>query len=414
MLTKLDVDRLTYNPVGPQQQILFDDGVAGFGVRVYPSGSKSFVLAYRTTAGRTRIMTIGPHGALTVKQARERAQREIMRIRDGADPVEERRERRNAVTLADVAREYIELNQARLKPRTVALYTRQLEKHLSKLGRKPIADVTVRHAAQLHHAMRETPVNANRVLDFLSSVLHWSESQGYRPVNSNPCTAVKRYREGKRERFLTVSEVGALSKALNTALIDGLPPAPRHRRKPGDPSKQKHRPKEIAPIPANPAAVAAIRFLLLTGWRSSEARNLRWSEIDFARKMATLRETKTGRSHRPLGAPALALLSELPRVSEFVFPGEKPGTELRDMKRVWGAVRYAAGLEDVRLHDLRHTVASFAVASGHSLYVTGSLLGHARAATTQRYAHLHDDARHAAADTVSTAIADAMRIDVAS
>lgn len=275
VLKKLDVDRLTYNPAGPQQQIIYDDDVAGFGVRIYPSGSKSFVLA---------------------------------------------------------------------------------------------------------------------------------------PVNSNPCTAVKRYREGKRERFLTVAEVGSLSQALYTALTAGLPPAPRHQRKPGDPSKQKHRPKEITPIPANPAAVAAIRFLLLTGWRSSEARNLRWSDVDFARKMATLRETKTGKSHRPLGAPALALLSELPRVSEFVFPGDKPGTPLRDMKRVWGAVRYAAGLEDVRLHDLRHTVASFAVASGHSLYVTGSLLGHARAATTQRYAHLHDDARHAAADTVSSVIAEAMKV----
>ena len=408
MLKKTDVDRLRYDPAGPAKQIHWDGDVAGFGMRIYASGAKSFVLVYRTTAGRSRMLTIGPYGALTIQQARARAQKEIVRIRDGADPVEERHERLHATTLADVAREYIDVNRARLKPKTVKQYELLLRKHVRKLGRKPVADIAVRDATRLHHALSATPAAANHAVNFLSTVLHWSESQGYRPVNSNPCTAVKRFRESKRERYLTVAEVGALSQALNTALLEGLPPAPRHQRKPGDPAKQKHRPKDLKPTPANPYAVAAIRFLLLTGWRSGEACTLRWSDVDFERRLATLQDSKTGRSHRPLGAPALALLSELERRGEHVFPGEREGEPIKDVKRVWGAVRYAAGLEDVRLHDLRHTLASFAVAGGHSLYITGALLGHARPATTARYAHLHDDVRHAAADAVSNAIAEAM------
>lgn len=124
------------------------------------------------------------------------------------------------------------------------------------------------------------------------------------------------------------------------------------------------------------------------------------------RGAATLPNTKTGRSHRPIGAPAIALLSMLPRLdgARYVFPGARVGQPLREIKRVWTAVRHDAGLDDVRLHDLRHTVVSFAVGSGHSLFLTGKLLGHARAETTQRYAHLADDARKAVADAVSAAL----------
>jgi integrase len=164
------------------------------------------------------------------------------------------------------------------------------------------------------------------------------------------------------------------------------------------------------PIPANPYAVDGIRFLLLIEWREQEALTLRWSAIDLERGRVTLDETKTAKSHRAIGAPAIALIAALPRVagSAFVFPGNVEGQPLREIKRVWMAARHAANLDDVRLHDLRHTVASFAVGSGHSLYLTGKRLGHVRAATTQRYAPLADDARKAMADNVSGAIAAAL------
>jgi integrase len=158
-------------------------------------------------------------------------------------------------------------------------------------------------------------------------------------------------------------------------------------------------------------AVAALRFLLLTGWREGEAVSLKWSEVDFSRGVATLQDTKTGRSARHLGAPALALLADLPRLagSPCVFPGSKPGTSFTDLGRLWDAVRHAAGLEDVRLHDLRHSFASVAAASGLSLPVIGALLGHRGVATTQRYAHLGDDPRKRAADKVAQRVAAALK-----
>jgi integrase len=153
--------------------------------------------------------------------------------------------------------------------------------------------------------------------------------------------------------------------------------------------------------------VAAIRFLLLTGWREREALNLKWSEIDVARGVATLPSTKTGRSVRVIGAPARLLLSELPRVdgSPFVFPGRIVGGPLVEINRVWYAVRHAAKLEDVRLHDLRHSFASVSASSGGSLLIIGKLLGHRETATTAKYAHLFDDPMAAAADSASGLLA---------
>lgn len=241
--------------------------------------------------------------------------------------------------------------------------------------------------------------------------LQWSESRGYRPRGSNPCRDVGKFPEQSRERFLSAEEVGRLGAALTKAEKEGLPPAPMYRLRASSEKTAKHRPKSAdTPIPANPFAVAAIRFLLLTGWREQEALTLRWSDVDLARGRSTLADTKSGRSHRAIGAPLPALLASLRQLhgSSHVFPGAKPGMPLREIRRVWTAVRHEASLDDVRLHDLRHTVASFAVGSGHSLYLTGKLLGHARAETTAKYAHLADDARKATADRVSAEIAAAL------
>jgi integrase len=169
-------------------------------------------------------------------------------------------------------------------------------------------------------------------------------------------------------------------------------------------------------MPASPYAVAALRFLILTGWREGEALGLQWDQVDFARSLVTLRDTKTGRSDRHIGAPALTLLSELPRLksSPFVFPGrqspnQKAATHLVEIKRVWEAVRHAAKLEGVRLHDLRHSFASVGASGGLSLPMIGALLGHREVSTTQRYAHLGDDPRKAAADRVAEHVAAAMQ-----
>jgi integrase len=161
---------------------------------------------------------------------------------------------------------------------------------------------------------------------------------------------------------------------------------------------------------ANPTAVAALRLLMLTGWREKEALTLRWDAVDFARSLVTLEDTKAGRSIRALSAPALALISEQPKLDgcPYVFPGKNEGKPIQEIQRLWFAVRAAAKLEDVRLHDLRHTVASFAAAEGYSLYLIGKLLGHKDQRSTARYAHLTDDARKTVADHVGSTIDQAL------
>jgi integrase len=183
-----------------------------------------------------------------------------------------------------------------------------------------------------------------------------------------------------------------------------VPPAPRRRRKPKTGPKAKHRPKSAdAPKPANPFAIAAIRFLLLSGWREGEALKLKWSDINSERQFATLADTKTGKSIRPLGAPALALLDELPRVNgcHYVFPGRSLKEPLVEINRVWYAVRHAAELHDVRLHDLRHSFASTVASAGGSLLMIRALLGHKDTKTTAKYAHLLEDPVKATADATA-------------
>ena len=180
-----------------------------------------------------------------------------------------------------------------------------------------------------------------------------------------------------------------------------------HRKRTTGPTA-KHRPRSAYDLkPANPFAVAAIRFLLLSGWREQEALTLKWAELSTERGTATLEDTKTDRSQRAIGAPALLLLADLPRIegSPYVFPGWKKGLPLADVARLWYAVRHATGLESVRLHDLRHTFASVTASAGGSLLMIGKLLGHKQASTTMRYAHLADSPVKVAADSTAGQVA---------
>lgn len=396
---------------------LWDAELKGFGLKVTPLNRRVFLAQY-WAPNRHRVrrrVTLGVFGTLTVDQARDAAQRVLGRVANGEDPAADASEGRRSAkeaTVAAVSAEYLDDTRPKVKPRTSNEYARLFKVYIvPALGRKPVAAITLRDVAALHSAKRKQPYQANRVLNLLGSFLHWAEVRGYRARHSNPCRDVPKFPEHQRERFLSVAEIGALGTALTKAELEGLPSAPNLKRKPKTPEKAKHRPKSAdKPIPANPFAVAAIRFLLFTGWREQEALTLRWVDVDLERGAATLPDTKTGKSHRPIGAAAVALLSALPRLdgAAYVFPGARTGQPLREIKRVWTAARLAAGLEGVRLHDLRHTVASFAMGSGHSLFLTGKLLGHTRAETTHRYAHLEDDARKAAADTVAGALADAL------
>ena len=221
---------------------------------------------------------------------------------------------------------------------------------------------------------------ANKAVSLLGAIFSFAVDQGIRP--DNPAHGVKFYPSKMHERFLSPAELTRLGQALTEAENNGT----------------------------NPLAIAAIRLLLLTGARRGEILSLRWEYVDFDRAYLRLADSKTGQKLIPLGAPALSVLKELPRVSgnPHVLPGSREGQPLVNIAKVWRAVRKAAELDDVRLHDLRHSFASVGAASGDSLLVIGKVLGHSDTATTARYAHLADDPLQTAADRISKTIAAAM------
>ena len=416
-LTKRQVDR--YTAPKNTREIVWDTSLPGFGLRITPAGHKGFVVQYRV-GGLSRQVTIGDYGVLTVDQARDRAKKILGDVASGLDPAAERaagqrahRERLEAPTVAQLVPAFLDHCRAHCKPATVKEYKRIFEHDIEPVvGSHRVAELTAKHVAALHLSMRKHKYSANRTLARLTTFCSWAERVGERARHSNPCSDVKPYTENAKERFLSTDEIRKLGDALRVAETVGLPPAPELQLKPKSEATAKHRPKSAGtPIPANPFAVAAIRFLSLSGWREGEALSLKWTDIDFERRFSTLGDTKTGRSIRALGPEALSLLKQLPRLakSPYCFPGAKPGAHLKEIKRVWYAVRLAAGIKDARLHDLRHTFASVAADEGMSLQLIGSLLGHARPETTRRYAHLTEDARVSAAGKVAGSIAAQMR-----
>jgi integrase len=442
-LTKRTVDSLKPEHLSSARDyFVWDEALPGFGIRVRPNGRKIYVLQYRDPAGSTRRIVIGEHGPYTPEQARTEAARQradvLVARRDPAvpDPARRRRAARQvaqatlaAPTVAELADVFLPHAAAKLKASTVAEYRRLLTispirrgpakgkvrigEIRRALGRFKVADVTRAQVSKLHLSMKDRPYMANRALAALSALFTYAELQGNRPEGSNPCRGVSEFPEHKRERLLTDAEYASLGESMRRAETQGLPlPSGRDRRK-ATARTAKHRTKRFdKPTPSNPVGLAALRFLVLTGWRKSEALSLKWTDVDFERGAATLADTKTGRSHREIGAPALALLDDVKAFrhegNPYVFPGTKRGAYFTDVARLWNSVRHAASLSDVRLHDLRHGYASVGLQSGLTLPVIGALLGHSDIATTARYTHIADSARKRAADLTSEAVAIAL------
>lgn len=406
-ITKRTIDALSTTR---HHEYVWDDELPGFGVRVTASGFKAYVVQYRLPGlgrrGTVKRVTLGAHGVLTPDEARRLAKRELGKVAQGVDLAAERATRKKAASIEELGVEYLKDVELHRKPGTAKEYKRLWDKHvLPALGSKLAAEVSVADIRRLHRTLHKTPYLANRVAAMLGAFFTFAENEGARGANDNPAHGIEFFAEKPRERFLTREEFKRLGAALTKAETEGLPPAPEHRRKPGKEAKQKHRPKSAdAPIPANPFAVAAIRLLALTGCRENEILSLRWDAVDLERGYLRLADTKTGRSVRPIGESATAVLEALPRIegNPFVFPGLKENEHLKETKRLWYAVRYAAKLDGLRLHDLRHSFASVPATSGESLLVVRSLLGHKRASTTERYAHLSDDPVKRAANRASS------------
>ncbi len=415
-LTKRTIDALVFSP--NCDYFVWDNRLKGFGVRVTERTDetgrihrrKVFVLGYRPNGARQfRRLTLGTFGPLTPDQARDEALRQLSAISKGKDPLMARREMRAAQSIRELSVPYLEEIERRRKPGTAREYNRLWKKHIIPvLGTKPVSGVTTADIRRLHRSLHVTPYIANRVVARLASFFTYAIGEGAVPSKENPTQGIELYPETTRERFLTREEFGRLGEALARAESSGLAPAPEHRKRPKKAENQKHRPKSAdTPFPANVFAVAAVRLLALTGCRENEILSLRWDAVDLERGYLRFADTKTGKSVRPLGQSAATVLLGLPRVhnNPFVLPGQKPGDHLREIKRLWYAVRSAAKLEGLRLHDLRHSFASVPATSGESLLVVRSLLGHKNVASTERYAHLGDDPVKSAADRAAADIA---------
>jgi integrase len=377
-LTKTLVDN---SEPAAKDRFIYDDAITGFGLKVTPAGRKVFVLDYRA-GRRTRRVTIGKYPDLTAHQARAEAERLRGEIAGGSDPATARREAKTGMTVTLALAEFdADHVTVRLRPNTVLEYRRIINVTIiPELGNRHLRDVERSDIARFHHRLRDTPALANRALAILSKMFNWVELLGYRPDGSNPCRHVQKYKENARERFLSESELARLADAL----------------------------RETEAV--MPYAAAAIRLLILTGARRGEILALRWQHVDFEAACLRLPDSKTGAKVIHLTPAALEILQSLPRIENnpFVIVGLKAGTHLFDLKGAWMRVRSQAGLEGVRLHDLRHSFASVAVGAGLSLPMIGKLLGHTQQQTTQRYAHLADDPVKAANELVGRRIAEVM------
>jgi integrase len=379
-------------------KVYYDDDTKGFGVRVTAAGARSFVLNYRTAGGTERRLTIGACSDWSVAAAREKAQREKRRVADGADPVKDKRDVRQAPTMADLCARFVAEHLPRKRPSTQTEYKALIDCNiLPELGTRKVAEVAYEDIDRLHRKVTEigtikpksgkrrgkgAKYKANRTLAVLSKMFNLAIRWKLRA--DNPVKGVERNHEDKRERYLSADEMKRLTNAL-----------------------AQHGNQQVANI---------FRMCILTGARHGEVRQAKWSQFEedgtWVKPSAATKQVKIHRA--PLSAPLKMLLAgiraaaekEAKRtgrpISEYVFPHN--GGFRTELKDHWVRLRKAAKLVNVRPHDLRHTFASLLYNSGSTLGLIGGLLGHTNPQTTARYAHLFDDPLRAATERAATLV----------
>jgi integrase len=392
---------------------VWDSKLPGFGLRVQPSGVKSYVAKYRAGSGRaapTRRVTLGRAGKITPSEAEKLAKRVLGAVAHGADPAASKSADRRAATLKEIAHLFLADHvTAKRKPTTAAHYRHILEKLvLPSLGNRKADQVTTAELARLHGRMRERPYLANRVIAVVGSLYSFAGRRRLLPLGFNPARGIDKYPEKGRERFLSAGELTRLGDAIREAEtigimweVDTTKPTAKHA------PRERNRRTVIGQH-----AGAAIRLLILTGARLREILHLQWEHVDLERGLLFLADSKTGKKAIVLNAPAMAVIAALPRIGAYVIAGQDAGTAREksraDLNKPWRAVKKRAGLEGVRIHDLRHTHASIGAGAGLGLPIIGKLLGHAKAATTQRYAHLDNDPLRRSSETIGRRITAAL------
>ena len=367
---------------GPKDTFLFDKALAGFALRVHPSGRRVWIVQTRIE-GKTRRIVIARYGEMDLAQARRRARDILASVRAGDNPADDIRKEKTAATVAMLAEEYLRRCDPYWKPsgrETIRIYLRA--RILPAFGRMRVDRVGPEDVAAWFDAVsREKPGAANRAFEILRSMMFRAEEYGFRERGTNPCIGIRKNPRRNVARFLDTGELARLGRALDAREAEW------------------------------PEAVAAIRLLALTGCRRGEVLNLRWCDIGDG--AMTLPDSKTGPRTVRLGEAAQAVVEALPgprHPDAFLFPRLAGDRHAHRVVACWRAVCDDANLGKVRLHDLRHTAASQAVMSGENLPLVGKLLGHRRHETTAGYAHLDDRHLVEAAETVGHKIAEAMGI----
>ena len=370
------------NKLGPNETIT-DPDLKGFGIRRRSGGPIYFL--HTRVKGRLRWITIGRHGEpWTPTTARMEAKRLLSEIINGADPAAAKEATRKAPTVREAAERFMAEHGMRLKPRTREEYQRLLRTAiLPEFGKRQLREVARFDVVSFHTKMVATPRKANFALSVLSKMMNWAEVRGLRPECSNPCRLVPKYRENKRQRFLSHEEVSKLGRVLDELEANGS---------------------------ESPYVIAAIRLLLVTGARLSEVLTLEWRYVDLPRAIIFLPDSKTGQKPIFLNKAAQDLLINLPRIdgNQYVIVGNTEGGHLINLQKPWRRIRQLVDIHDVRLHDLRHSFASFAAEGGASLQMIGVLLGHTQPETTQRYAHLVRDHVRQMNDAVGESISKSL------
>jgi integrase len=361
-----------------QRYRLSDSLVPGLTLLVLPSGARTYYLRHRVD-GQQRELKLGTPVELTPDQARDLARAALARVRAGGDPGAERRAAREAPTVEALAARHLQAHASRKRSgrNDEILWRRHL---LPAFGRVKVAALS-RERIREWHASHPKPATANRALEVLGVAMGLAEEWGWRPAGSNPARGVKAHRERQRRRYLSAQELAQLRAALQ-------------------------RWEEAGPLAMRWRFAQLVRLLLLTGARLREVMNAQWSEIDWRRQVLLVpaERGKTGASEVQLSDRAIEVLRALEAAangSRWVIQGDTGEKPLVGYRKPWLALLRDAGIEGLRVHDLRHSFASYALSGGQTLGVVGQLLGHRSAQTTTRYAHLITETAQAAVARVS-------------
>jgi integrase len=335
--------------------ILWDLETRGFCARRQFSDVITYSVYFRTRDGQQRLYKIGRHGVFTPKQARDEAKQVLRNVAVGKDPGAELKALRSAPTVEWLCDEYVsDMQSGKVngkKISTIKTDISRIETHIKPaLGKRKVVGVTQEDVEQFMHGLN--PGSARRVTGLLGAIFSYSIKRKLR--DTNPCTGVEKPKDAKRTRRLSDVEYSQLGTALNGGA-------------------------SVAPI-----AASVIKLLTLTGWRSGEAKNLRWSELDLPRQIATLGDTKSGMSVRPLSEIAVQIIEAQPRKDDFVFSYER-GLPISNLRPHWLNLEMP---KDVTPHSLRHSFASLAGDLGLPDHTISKLLGHSQSSITSRYIHM--------------------------